>query len=54
MTAFKELIDGMAEVRAWSLMGDSEAVRKLLGRVYDERYHKGSHNRSRFQLRVNL
>jgi 5-methylcytosine-specific restriction protein B len=54
MTAFKELIDGMAEGRAWSLMGDSEAVRKLLGRVYDERYHKGSHNRSRFQLRVNL
>jgi 5-methylcytosine-specific restriction protein B len=54
MTAFKELIDGMAEGRAWSLMGDSKAVRELLERVYDERYHKGKHNKDRFLLRVNL
>lgn len=30
MTAFDELIAGMAEGRDWSLMGDGEAVRALL------------------------
>jgi len=36
MTAFDELIAGMSQGRAWSLMGDSDAVRGLLDRVYDD------------------
>ena len=54
MSAFDELVDGMQKGREWSLMGNGDAVRGLLGRVYDERYHKGAHYRDRFQLRVNL
>ena len=38
MTAFDELIAGMAG-RSWSLTGNSDAVRGLLNRVYDERCH---------------
>ena len=33
MTAFDELIAGMAAGRTWSLMGDGDAVRALLDRV---------------------
>ena len=54
MSAFDELVAGMQQGREWGLMGNAEAVRGLLGRVYDERYHKGAHYRDRFQLRVNL
>lgn len=54
MIATRELINGMAQGREWSAMGDSDAVRALLGRVYDERCHRASHYKDRFQLRVNL
>lgn len=54
MTAFTELVAGMAEGRAWSLMGDSGAVRDLLERVYDERCHSARHHRDAYQIRVNL
>lgn len=47
-----ELIDGMAQGREWSAMGDGDAVRTLLGRVYDERYHSAAYHKDRFQLRV--
>lgn len=35
-------------------MGNSDAVRVLLNRVYDERCHKAPHHRDAYQLRVNL
>jgi 5-methylcytosine-specific restriction enzyme B len=54
MTAFDELIAGMAQGRAWPLMGDSDAVRELLDRVYAERCHGARHFREAYQLRVNL
>ncbi|MFZ5784962.1 MAG: hypothetical protein ACOY3Y_00845 [Acidobacteriota bacterium] len=54
MTAFDELIAGIAAGRTWSLMGDSDAVRGLLDRVYDERCHSARHHRDAYQLRVNL
>lgn len=54
MTAFEELIAGMVAGRSWSLMGDSEAVRELLDRVYDERCHSARHHRDAYQIRVNL
>ena len=54
MTAFSELIAGMAAGRDWSLMGDGEAVRELLDRVYNERCHSARHHRDAYQLRVNL
>lgn len=54
VTAFSELIAGMAAGRSWTHMGDSEVVKKLLGQVYAERYHGAAHHRDRFQLRVNL
>jgi 5-methylcytosine-specific restriction protein B len=54
MTAFDELIEGMAQGRAWSFMGDSDAVRGLLDRVYGERCHGARHHRDAYQLRVNL
>lgn len=54
MTAFEELIAGMAAGRSWPLMGDSETVRKLLDRVYDERCHRARHHRDAYQIRVNL
>lgn len=54
MTAFDELISGMAQGRSWSLMGDGDAVRGLLDRVYDERCHSARHHRDAYQLRVNL
>jgi 5-methylcytosine-specific restriction protein B len=54
MSKFDELIDGMARGRSWGLMGDSDAVRALLSGVYDERYHRASHHKDRFQVRVNL
>ncbi len=54
MTAFDDLIAGMAQGRAWSLMGDGDAVRGLLDRVYDERCHSARHHRDAYQLRVNL
>ncbi len=38
MKAIEELVQGMAQGREWSLMGDADAVRGLLERVYDERY----------------
>ena len=54
MTAFDELVAGMAEGRVWSLMGDGDAVRSLLDRVYDERCHSARHYRDAYMLRVNL
>jgi 5-methylcytosine-specific restriction protein B len=54
MKAIDELVQGMAQGRNWGMMGDADAVRNLLGRVYDERYHRAAHHRDRFQLRVNL
>jgi hypothetical protein len=54
MNAKNELINGMEQGRRWSAMGDGDAVRTLLGRVYDERYHSASYYKDRFQLRVNL
>jgi 5-methylcytosine-specific restriction enzyme B len=54
MTAFDELIQGMASGRQWSLMGDSDAVRGLLTRVYDERCHSAKHHKDAYQLRANL
>lgn len=54
MTATRDLIKGMSQGRAWSSMGDSETVRALLDRVYDERCHRASHYKDRFQVRVNL
>jgi len=54
MTAFDELVAGMAAGRTWSFMGDSDAVRSLLDRVYDERCHSARHHRDVYQLRVNL
>lgn len=54
MTAFDELVAGMAAGRSWSLMGDGDAVRELLDRVYDERCHGARHHREAYQLRANL
>lgn len=54
MTAFDELIDGMVRGREWERMGDTEAVRQLLDRVYDERCHSARHHKDAYQLRVNL
>jgi 5-methylcytosine-specific restriction enzyme B len=54
MSAFNDLVAGMTQGRDWEMMGDGERVRELLNRVYDERYHKASHHKDRFQLRVNL
>lgn len=53
-TAFDELIAGMAAGRAWDRMGDGDAVRALLDRVYEERFHGARHHREAYQLRVNL
>ncbi|CAM4124245.1 McrB family protein [Corallococcus exiguus] len=52
--AFDELLSGMIAGRAWKQMGDPESVRQLLWAVYEERYHKADHHKSRYQLRVNL
>lgn len=54
MSAFDELVEGMAAGRNWSLMGDGDAVRALLDRVYEERCHGARHHRDAYQLRVNL
>jgi hypothetical protein len=54
LTAFDELIAGMAEGRGWSRMGDSDGVRALLDSVYNERCHGARHHREAYQLRVNL
>jgi len=54
VSAFDELISGMAEGRGWSLMGEGDAVRELLDRVYDERCHGARHHKAAYQLRVNL
>lgn len=54
MTAFEELISGMAQGRAWPLMGDGDRVRELLHGVYSERCHGARHHRDAYQLRVNL
>ncbi|MDW8480049.1 MAG: AAA family ATPase [Xanthomonadales bacterium] len=50
----RELLQGMAQGRDWPLHGNPEEVRKLLWRVYEERYHAAPHHRGRFALRVNL
>lgn len=54
MSAFDQLVAGMSEGRDWRLMGDGDAVRELLGKVYDERFHGARHYRDAYQLRVNL
>lgn len=48
------MVSGMAEGRLWSLMGESDAVRALLERVYGERCHGGRHHKEAYQVRVNL
>ncbi|MHB2018902.1 MAG: hypothetical protein ACYCW6_18300, partial [Candidatus Xenobia bacterium] len=54
MTAFQDLVAEMCSGRLSSLIGDSDGVKTLLSKVYEERYHKGAHHRDRFQARVNL
>lgn len=54
MGAVHELIKGMVQGREWDLMGNGDSVRALLNQVYDERYHRATHYKDRFQLRVNL
>lgn len=54
MTAFDDLILGMAQGRDWPMIGDTDAVRALLDRVYDERCHSARHHREAYQIRVNL
>lgn len=54
MTEFEKLVDGMARGRDWSLMGDGDAVRKLLEGVYGERCHGAAHHKAAYQVRVNL
>jgi 5-methylcytosine-specific restriction protein B len=54
MSAFDELIDGMVAGRSWPAMGDTDVVRALMGRVYDERYHGQKHFKDRYQPRINL
>jgi 5-methylcytosine-specific restriction protein B len=54
MTAFNDLIDAMSAGRDWHLMGNTEEVRALMSRVYDERYHGAAHFKDRYQQRVNL
>lgn len=54
MTALDDLTTGMAAGRAWDLMGDAAAVRALMDRVYDERYHSAKHFKDNYQVRVNL
>ncbi|WP_058558000.1 McrB family protein [Thiohalocapsa sp. ML1] len=54
MSAFKELVGGMAQGRDWQLMGETAAVRELLERVYNERYHSAKHYAAAYQLRINL
>ncbi|NOJ92206.1 AAA domain-containing protein [Corallococcus coralloides] len=52
--AFDALLAGMIAGRSWEQMGDPEPVRQLLWDVYEERYHKAEHHKSRYQVRVNL
>lgn len=54
MTAFDELVREMAEGRGSALMGDGDAARELLDRVYAERGHAARHHRDAYQVRVNL
>lgn len=54
MSATNDLLDAMVQGRQWQSMGDGDAVRALLGRVYDERFHKAAHHKDRFQVRVNM
>ncbi|HUP21713.1 MAG TPA: AAA family ATPase [Thermoanaerobaculia bacterium] len=54
MPAFDDLIEAMAQGRDWALMGNSDAVRSLLDRVYDERCHRAAHYKEAYQVRVNL
>ena len=52
--AFDELLSAMIAGRSWEQMGPPEPARQLLRDVYEERYHKADHQRSRYQVRVNL
>ncbi|HPW20027.1 MAG TPA: AAA family ATPase [Vicinamibacterales bacterium] len=54
MSAFESLLAGLKKGRDWELMGDSDKVRELLSRVYDERCHRGKHHKDAYQVRVNL
>lgn len=54
MSAFADLLAGLAMGRDWELMGDSDKVRELLSVVYDERCHRGKHHKDAYQVRVNL
>lgn len=54
MGAFEDMVAGMVAGRSWELTGDSDAVRELLWRTYDERYHSAAYHKERFQIRVNL
>ncbi|MBI3726264.1 AAA family ATPase [bacterium] len=52
--AFEELLGGMVAGREWDAMEASARVRKLLDAVYEERFHSAEHEKSRYQVRVNL
>ncbi len=54
MSAFSDLIEGMAQGRSWDLIGNTDSVKQLLAAVYDERCHRAAHHRDRYQHRVNL
>lgn len=54
MSAFDELVQGLTEGNEWKLTEQKDAVRGLLDRVYDERFHKAAHYKNAYQMRVNL
>jgi 5-methylcytosine-specific restriction enzyme B len=50
--AIDTLVEGMQAGAGWDLMGQTDAVRALLGEVIDERMHRA--DQTRYQARVNL
>lgn len=53
-TAFEEFVHFLVRGRSAEGFGDSDRVRELLERVYDERCHKARHHKESYQVRVNL
>lgn len=54
MKAMDELVAGMAEGKEWDLAYESDRLRQLLDRVYDERCHRARHHRDAYQIRANV
>ena len=50
--AIDTLVEGMQAGAGWDLMGQTDAVRALLGQVIDERMHRA--DQAWYQSRVNL